>query len=213
MVRLARFLPVPIVAGLLLLAAPAIAATTKVPVRDDYFGNDPSSTFLTVPINPGDTVEWDWKNTIDPHTVTSTPSNQVIRLSSGEHSGNFVYSKTFTRRGRFTFHCQVHPFTMRGAVEVGPPPFPDILYPVLRRLRAHPRSHRVKLTFRLSERARVRVVLRGPKDKTFSRVRDKGKRSITIRHLPLGRYRATLRPKDAAGNRGPRKRVRFRISF
>jgi hypothetical protein len=157
-------------------------------------------------------VRWQWAGTSQPHTVTSSPSNQVIRLSSGEHSGSFIYSKAFTRRGRFTYRCEVHPFTMGGAVEVGPPPFPDTLYPVLRRLRAHPRSHRVKLIFGLSERSRVRVVLRGPKDKTFSRLRDKGKRSITIRNLPSGRYRATLRPEDAAGNRGPPKSVRFRIS-
>ena len=210
--RFARLLPLPALAALLLIAPPAMAAKTVVAVNDDYFGNNPSSTFVTVSINPGDTVEWRWHNTVDPHTVTSTPSNLTTRFNSGEHSGSFVFDKTFPRRGRFTFHCQVHPDLMRGAVEVGPPPFPDSLFPVLRRLRAHPRSHRVRLTFRLSERARVRVVLRGPKDKTFSRVRGKGRQAITIRHLPIGHYRATLRPKDAAGNRGPRRRVRFTIT-
>ena len=56
------------------------------------------------------------------------------------------------------------------------------------------------------------MVLRGAKRKTFTRLRGKGKQSITIRHLPLGHYRVTLRPTDLSGNRGPRKRVRFRIT-
>ena len=72
--RLARLLSLPVLATLLVLAPPAVAATTKVAVHDDYYGNDPNSFFVTVRINPGDTVEWDWKNTVDPHTVTSTPS-------------------------------------------------------------------------------------------------------------------------------------------
>jgi plastocyanin len=210
-VRLARLLPLPALAALLVLSAPAMAAQKTVQVNDDYFGTDPNGTFTTTSINPGDTVVWHWRNSADPHTVTSTPSNLTTRFSSGEHSGNFTFSKTFNHRGRFTYHCEVHPDFMKGAVEVGPAPFPDSLFPILRRLHAHPRSHRVKLTFRLSERARVKVALRGAKRKTFSRVRDKGRRSITIRNLPSGRYRATLRPRDAAGNRGARKSVRFTI--
>ena len=209
--RFARLIPVPVLTALLAFAAPAMAAEKSVGVHDDYFGTDPDSTFVTVSVDQGDTVAWHWANTSNPHTVTSTPSNLITRFRSGEQSGNFVFRKTFNRRGRFTFRCDVHPFTMRGAVEVGPPPFPDSLFPVLRRLRAHPRSHRVKLTFRLSETARVRVALRGAKSKTFSRLRAKGRRSITIRHLPVGRYRATLRPRDAAGNRGRRKTVRFSV--
>jgi plastocyanin len=210
-------LPPAVLAAVLALCAPAMAAEKSVNVGgpapgDDYFGNDPSATFFTVSINPGDTVAWHWANTSDSHTVTSRPSNLVTRFNSGEHSGNFTFRKTFNRRGRFTFRCEVHPFTMRGAVEVGPPPFPDSLFPLLRRLRAHPRSHRVKLTFRLSEPSRVRVVLRGAKHKTLSRLRGKGRRSITIRHLPIGSYRATLRPKDPAGNRGRRKSVHFTVS-
>src|SRR5437764_11448285 len=127
--RLARLLSLPVLATLLVLAPPAVAATTKVAVHDDYYGNDPNSFFVTVRINPGDTVEWDWKNTVDPHTVTSTPSNQTTRMSTSEHTGNFTFTKTFNQRGRFTFHCQVHPTFMRGAIEVGPPPFPDTLFP------------------------------------------------------------------------------------
>jgi plastocyanin len=210
-VRLARLLPLFVLAALLALSAPAMAAQKTVQVNDDFFGTDPNSFFTTVSINPGDTVVWQWQNTSDPHTVTSTPSNLTTRFESGEHSGNFTFSKTFNHRGRFTFHCQVHPDFMKGAVEVGPPPFPDSLFPVLRRLHAHPGSHRVKLTFRLSEKARVKVALRGAAHRTFSRVRRKGRRSITIRNLPSGHYRATLRPKDAAGNRGRRKTVHFTI--
>jgi plastocyanin len=210
-VRVARLLPLPTLLVLLAFAAPAVAAQKTVQVNDDFFGTNPNGTFDTVAINPGDTVVWQWKNTVDPHTVTSTPSNLTTRFDSGEHSGNFSFSKTFNHRGRFTYHCQVHPDFMRGAVEVGPAPFPDSLFPVLRRLHAHPSGHRVKLTFRLSERARVRVSLRGAARRSFSRVRGKGKRSITIRNLPSGSYRATLRPKDAAGNRGRRKSVHFTI--
>jgi plastocyanin len=203
-VRVARLLPLPALAVLLALAAPAMAAEKTVGVHDDYFGTNPTGTFTTVSINPGDTVAWQWGNTGNSHTVTSTRSRS---FDSGEHSGNFVFRKTFTRRERFTFRCEVHPDFMRGEVLVGSPPF----VPVLRRLHAHPRSHSVKLTFRLSEKARVKVALRGAKRKTLSRVRAKGRRSITIRNLPAGSYRATLRPKDVAGNRGRRKAVRFTV--
>jgi plastocyanin len=210
-VRVARLLPLLVLGALLVLSAPAMAAQQTVQVHDDYFGNNPNGTFTTVSINPGDTVVWHWAGTGNPHTVTSTPSNLITRFNSGEHAGNFTFSKTFNRRGRFTFRCEVHPDFMRGAVEVGPAPFPDSLFPVLRRLRAHPASHRVRLTFRLSERARVKVALRGPTDKTFSRLRRGGRRSITIRNLRAGSYRATLRPRDAAGNRGRRKTVHFTV--
>ncbi|MFN2616956.1 MAG: hypothetical protein ABR581_07495 [Thermoleophilaceae bacterium] len=210
--RFARLLPLTAVAALLSLPASAMAAEKNVTVGDDFYGTDPVATFFTVRINAGDTVAWRWSNTSDTHTVTSNPSNLITRFSSGPHSGNFVFRKTFPHRGRFTFHCEFHPDFMRGAVEVGPgPPFPDSTFPLLRRLSAHPRSHRVKLVFRLSEKSRVRVALRGAKRRTFSRVRRKGRRSITIRHLPAGSYRATLRPKDTAGHRGRRRTVHFTV--
>ena len=210
--RIVRLLPLTAVAALLALPGSALAAEKSVTVGDDFYGTDPVATFFTVRINPGDTVAWKWKNTSDPHTVTSIPANLITRFRSGEHSGNFTFRKTFPHRGRFRFHCDVHPDFMRGAVEVGPgPPFPDSTFPVLRRLSAHPRPHRVKLVFRLSERSRVKVVLRGPRDRTFSRVRRRGRRSITILHLPAGSYRAALRPKDPAGHRGRVKRVHFTV--
>jgi plastocyanin len=212
-VRFARLLPLTAVAALLALPASAMAAEKSVTVGDDFYGTDPVATFYTVHINPGDTVAWHWANTSDPHTVTSSPSNLITSFRTGQHTGNFTFRRTFPHAGRFTYHCQVHPDFMRGAVEVGPgPPFADSTFPVLRRLSAHPRSHRVKLVFRLSERSRVKVVLRGPRDKTFSRVRGRGRRSITIRHLPIGNYSVKLRPRDAAGHRGRRKSKHFTVS-
>jgi plastocyanin len=209
--RLARLLPLPALPLLLALAAPASAATTTVGVHDDYFGTDPNGTFVAVQINPGDTVHWQWGGTSDPHTVTSTPSNLTTRFRTGEHDGNFSFSKTFNRRGRFTFRCEVHPDTMRGAVQVGPPPFPDSTFPLLRRLRAHPRTHRVKFTFRLSERSRVRVTLNGAKHKSVRRTRGRGRDSITIRHLPSGHYRARVRATDLSGNKGRLLRKSFNV--
>jgi plastocyanin len=189
--------------ALLALPAAAPAATSAVSVGDDFFS--PS----TVQIAPGDTVQWNWSGS-NQHNVRADP-NQTESFRSPFMTGSGSFSHTFPSRGRFTYFCEVHPTTMRGAVEVGSEPFPDTVLPRLAGLRARPSRRSVRFTFRLSERARVRASVSGPSRKVMARSLAAGRRSLTIRRLRRGRYRASLRVRDTAGNRGRTARTRFRI--
>ena len=186
------------------LAAPsaASAATATVRVGDDFFNPDVAR------IAPGDTVNWVWEGSNE-HTVT-TYRDQSESFDSGTRtSGSF--SRTFSSRGRFRYFCEVHPVTMRGAVEVGPAPFPDTTIPSFgRRARVMGLRGRARFGFRLSEAATVVISVRGPSRKRYRKRLGRGKRSVTLRGLRPGRYRASLTATDRAGNRG-RARGRFRV--
>jgi plastocyanin len=192
-----------LLAVLLGTPASAYAANADVAVRDDFF--DPS----TVQIQPGDTVTWRWSG-LNQHNVSSDPNQSEDFHSEFMIIGSF--SHTFSQPGRFTYFCEVHPTNMRGAVEVGSAPFPDTTLPRLSRLRARTRGSAVRLSFRLSEEARVKVSLRGPSRRSATRSLSRGSRSVRFRRLREGRYRATLRPTDTAGNRGRAVTKRFRIN-
>ena len=189
--------------ALLALAAPAsaLAANSDAQVGDDFF--DP----IPVRIQPGDTVTWHWQGAND-HTVTSF-ANQTDSFRSAIMSGSGTFAHTFAKPGRFTYYCKIHPFTMRAAVEVGSAPFPDTSLPTVTRLKAKVSGSSAKLTFRLSERAKVRIAVSGAKaaTKTFG----KGSRSYTARHLNRGSHTARLRATDASGNRGRTASKSFRV--
>ena len=196
-----RFL---LVAAATLLAAPASAsaANADVVVMDDFF--QPG----TVQIQPGESVTWHW-GTGTTHTATAFP-NQTIKFNSGaKSSGSFT--RTFSRPGRFTYFCQIHGPFMRGTVEVGPPPFPDTLLPRLASMKAKTGDEKVKLSFRLSEKAKVKVSLSGPSHRSATRRLGKGRRTVGFEHLKAGDYKATLRATDGAGNRGRVRTKRFSI--
>jgi plastocyanin len=80
------------------LALPALAGTTSVSVKDNFF----SKTSLTV--RKGTTVRWVWRGHA-PHNVT------VTRGPVKFHSANKVrgsYSKKLTRAGTYTLVCTIH---------------------------------------------------------------------------------------------------------
>jgi plastocyanin len=193
-----------LVAAAILLAAPASAsaANADVSVMDNFFRPG------TVRIQPGESVTWHW-GTGTTHTATAFP-NQTIRFNSGEKSSG-TFTKTFPKPGRFTYYCQIHGPSMRGAVEVGPRPFPDTLLPRLASVKAKAGDQEVKLSFRLSERAKVRVSLSGPSHRSATKRLGKGERSLGFEHLRAGDYKATLRATDGAGNRGKARTKRFSI--
>jgi plastocyanin len=190
----------------IVLAAPAAAraADAEVSVGDDFF--DPA----TVRIEPGDRVTWRWNGSAT-HNVRAF-GGQTETFGSDFMSGTGkTFSHAFARAGRFTYFCEVHPDNMRGVVEVGSPPFPDTSVPRLTRLKASPGDGAVRLAFRLSESARVKITLRGPSRRTATRRLSKGRRSVSFRRLAAGSYKATLRPTDAAGNRGKASAKRFSV--
>ena len=171
------------------------AAAQTVTVGDDFFAAS------TVQVQPGDTVTWRWDGSSE-HNVRAFP-HQTESFRSAFMSGTGkTFARAFAKPGRFTYFCEIHPSTMRGAVEVGPAPFPDTSLPRVTGLKARVAGSVVKLSFRLSESARVRASLSGPSRKVTTRILRKGSRSLTLRGLRDGRYRAGLRATDTAGNRG-----------
>jgi plastocyanin len=192
------------------LAAPASAA--DVTVADNFF--DPA----VVQIAPGETVTWRWDGSTD-HNVRACDStktspsgcrfDQTDTFRSSIKSGTGeTFSHTFDERGRFRYFCQLHPFSMRGAVEVGPPPFPDTRLPRISSLT----DTGNRLKFKLSEDAtvRVRITRNGTTRKRIKKKLEKGRRAIRVRNLGEGlRYRAKLVPTDEAGNKGKAAFERF----
>jgi plastocyanin len=199
---MSRIWPLGLIVGALVLSEPAAAADVE--VGDDFFS--PS----TVRIAPGDRVVWRWSGSAL-HNVKSTEGQSESFRSSLMTGPGASFQHTFTRAGRFTYFCEVHPVNMRGAVEVGAPPFPDSTPPRLSRLRARVRARSVSLSFRLSETARVRVSLSGATRRRFTRRFGRGRRGLTLRRMRRGRHRVTLTPIDLAGNRGASLRRRFGV--
>ena len=192
------------VAALAVVPASASAADVEVSVGDNFFKEK------TVQIQPGDSVTWRWTGSAA-HNVKAN-SGQTERFGSDVMTGaGNTFRHTFPDAGRFTYFCEIHGPAMSGAVEVGPPPFPDTLLPRLTRLKASPGAAAVKLSFRLSEGARVKVSLRGPTRRSVTQRLGKGRRSVRFRRLRAGRYRATVRPTDLAGNRGRAVTKRFTV--
>jgi plastocyanin len=108
-----RFMPhaVAVVALVLLLAAPASAATSAVQIKSTGFAP------ATVSINQGDSVKW---------TNTDTKNHQVVANDGSFASGILApgksYSHAFGVGGTFRYHDGLHP-TLRGTVNVkGAPP-------------------------------------------------------------------------------------------
>jgi|SRR5215210_1610777 len=186
----------------LALPTPALAANADVKVGDDFF--DPTAV-----IEPGESVTWHWQD-FNEHTVTSfADQTETFRSARMAHSGTFAH--TFAKPGRFTYYCRIHPLTMRAAVEVGPRPFPDTALPRLTSLKPRVSGSSVKLSFRISEPAKVKLSLSGSSKKTLTKSFGKGARSITLRHLRRGSYKASLRATDKAGNRGRAVAKRFSV--
>ena len=188
----------------LALAAPASAAEFAVSAEDNVFRP------ATVRIQPGDSVKWTWAGAVE-HTVTAN-ANQTERFASPTQTTG-TFSHTFADRGRFTYFCDIHPVEMRGVVEVGAAPFPDTLLPRVTKLKARVRGRSVRVSFRLSERARVRLKLSGASSEAVSGRLGKGARKLRIGGLRPGRYRASLTATDAAGNKTRKAaRTSFRVS-
>jgi plastocyanin len=108
-----RFVPhaVAAVALVLVLAAPASAATTAVQIKSTGF------TPASVTINQNDSVKW---------TNTDTKNHQIVANNGSFASGVLApgksYSHAFGSGGTYRYHDGLHP-TLKGTVTVkGPPP-------------------------------------------------------------------------------------------
>ena len=135
----------------------AAQAVTSVSVGDDFFEPSP------VRIQPGEAVRWVWASgSSNQHNVAADPGQSESFKSAFLAGAGKSYSHTFSKPGRFTYFCEIHANSMRGVVEVGSAPFPDTRVPRARSLAARVTGATAKLSFRLSENARVRAVLARP---------------------------------------------------
>jgi plastocyanin len=88
-------------------AVPAFAATKTATLKDDFFVKGK----LTV--SKGTTVVWKW-HTSDPHTVTEVHGH----WGSTNPRTKGTVKHRFTKRGKFTVYCVVHPTIMRQKIIV-----------------------------------------------------------------------------------------------
>jgi plastocyanin len=65
-------------------------------------------------VKVGDTVEWDWVDPEQPHTVTADDGTFD---SGAPQSKGSVFKFTFTRAGTYPYKCQIHP-SMTGKITV-----------------------------------------------------------------------------------------------
>jgi plastocyanin len=184
------------IAVFLAASVPAMAATHNVKVDDDFF--DPTSTSVAV----GEDVNWHWAGSND-HTV-QTHARQIDKFSSGIQTKGAKFSHLFKYAGRFRYFCQIHPDLMQATVTVGTD---DGVAPKLTKIRRKVSGHKVKLSFRLSERSVVTVKVKRKKVvKTFG----PGKHSVRFKGLAAGSYKAKLAAKDGFGHKGSKSK-RFTI--
>ena len=189
---------------LLAMAAPAQAATVNVDAGDFFYKP------YRVDVALGDTVNW----RILPgaaHTIT-TRKAAPVQFDSGSKEPGETYPYTFSVGGRYSYFCTLHPGLMEGVVQVGP----DTVDPRVTRLSVRRGTRSVRLRFRLSEEARVRVTIRreGRKVKTIrTKVLREGARSVLYRPdtLKPGSYRAAFVARDIRGNAASAVRKSFTV--
>jgi plastocyanin len=96
-----------LVAAVVAIPVVAEAASTKTTtIQDDFF------TKAKLTVKKGTTVVWKW-NTSDEHTVTDLNGHFGSKQTT---RGNFKHR--FTKKGKFTVYCLVHPEQMRQTITV-----------------------------------------------------------------------------------------------
>jgi len=190
------------------LAAPAGAGAAKsvnVGVRDfEYLPG-------FVRVDPGDTVTWNVRPG-QSHTMTTRRGGAPVAFDSGEKDPGQSFSFLFSTPGRYDYFCTIHPTLQSGIVQVGP----DTVDPVVRGAKARRGSRSVRVSFRLSEVARVKAVVKrsGKAVKTIAtKLLGKGSGSVVYkpRKLAPGSYRVVLTATDREGNASKAVRALFKV--
>ena len=96
--------------------ASATGETVTIPVGDNWFCSDIYETDPCVTtISTGDTVEWDFNNTLNAHTTTECgpscpPAMGYAPVWDSGVLNSGTFSHTFSNTGTFYYYCEVHPF-------------------------------------------------------------------------------------------------------
>ena len=190
-----RLLPPLTLALALCLASSAAAADWNVAVTDD-FTFEPREQKIAV----GDKVIWTFDD--GGHTTTSS-RGQAVSWDSSKRGGGFNdagerFEKVFDTPGRFQYICIPHASFMKGTIQVGEDAEDDTVdgFKTVRR------GDDVTIRFKLNEAAKVTYKLRGEARRSYARARlGPGRRSVSFRNLPEGRYRGTLTLVDDFDNK------------
>jgi plastocyanin len=203
----------------LLAAGPASAATSEVRVANNSFS--PSS----VTIVPGDAVNWTFAGPDTNHSVTSdagqAESFDSDPTGSPFHSPGDTFSHTFNTAGSFGYFCKVHP-GMRGRVIVQAPGTGgggDTTAPTVSNLRVRGGRRgrrRTRISLTLSEAADLRLAFKRRRGRSPRALSSRGEAGVnavrlSLRRVPPGRYRLTVRATDDAGNAAVPVRKTFRV--
>jgi plastocyanin len=170
---------------LLALAAPAIAEDTSVDAPDYEF--TPKSASIAV----GDTVTWNFEGPSE-HTATSSPG-QPEKFDSGLKGTGGTFAHTFTKPGKYQYFCRPHEDFMKGTITVGT----DAVARSFKSARFAGRATAVKVTVTLREAAKLTLSVKGPKKRSVSKSFKAGTRSLVVKKLKAGSYRATVTARDA----------------
>ena len=92
----------------------ALAATTEVKVKDNFFKPD------RVEIAKGDKVRWVWKGS-DVHNVALKKPNRTAIARASEFMVDGTFTHKFRRVGTWRAFCESHPRKMRMKVIVRSP--------------------------------------------------------------------------------------------
>jgi plastocyanin len=209
------------VAALVLLGLPSAVAAHPGHGPEQVLVGRGAFTAPKVTVGVDDTVLWLWSGPDTRHSITADPGQAESFDSDpdglAEHRTFDAFSHRFTRLGRFTYHCRIHPDTMRGEVEVVPLPPEDSTTPALGRVVVRPA--RMRLVFTSTERVTVlaRVEWRShgrwrtKRDFDIAARRGRNEARMPLRGLDPGRYRVRLTAYDAADNRSRTVTRRFRL--
>ncbi len=96
-----------------LVAGPASAATVDVSIVSVSSGFSPKTATVAL----GDTVHWTNDDSI---SHTTTQNGPLALWDSGTLSSGKGFSFVITAAGKYPYHCDIHPSSMKGSVKVSP---------------------------------------------------------------------------------------------
>jgi plastocyanin len=97
------------IAAAAILAVPALAATKKVTIGDNYFVSKHGSHKVT--INKGGKVKWVWRSA-NRHKHNAYQTDGPGHFHSPTHKKSGSFSHTFTKKGTYKFVCTYETMTM-----------------------------------------------------------------------------------------------------
>jgi plastocyanin len=193
--RHTRLILAPLTAIAVLVAAPSsLAADVGIGVKN--FDFTPKGETVGV----GDTVTWTFND--EGHTTTSVPG-QSEKWDSGVEDKGRKFTKTFSKPGKYQYLCTPHESFMKGTITVGS----DTVKKTAGAVSAKVSGKTVTLSFKLNEAAKVSVKLSGAATRTVKgKYLKAGKRTIVVKKLKSGSYKATLSFQDDFDKKSSSKR-------